>query len=134
MTDYTIVFDGGSHGNPGPGYGSYILVRNEDSKTRKKRLRFADPLTSNEAEYRSLIAAVEDLIGTIVKAGRSPADFSVEIKGDSRLVLNQVEGSWKIKSLNLLPLLDRAEQLLAQMGSFEVTWQPREESVKLLGH
>ncbi len=97
-------------------------------------MRFPDPMTSNEAEYQCLIAAVEDLIGTIVKAGRSPADFSVEIKGDSRLVLNQVGGSWKIKSLNLLPLLDRAEQLLSQMGSFEVTWQPRQETVKLLGH
>ncbi len=40
VTDYTIIFDGGSQGNPGSGYGSYALIRNHDSKLRKKRLRF----------------------------------------------------------------------------------------------
>jgi ribonuclease HI len=69
-----------------------------------------------------------------VKAGRSPKDFSAEIKGDSRLVMRQIEGSWKTKSLNLMPLRDRVEELLARMGSFELIWQPREESEKLLGH
>ncbi len=134
MTDYTIVFDGGSYGNPGVGYGSYALIRNKDSKLRKRRLRFGDQVTSNEAEYQALIAALEDLISTIVKAGRSPKDFSLEIKGDSRLIIRQIEGSWKTKSLNLMPLRDRVEELLGQLGSFELTWQPREESAKLLGH
>lgn len=134
MTDYTIVFDGGSHGNPGQGYGSYILRRNQDGRTRKKRLRFGDQVTSNEAEYQALIAALEDLISTIRGAGRSPTDFSVEIKGDSRLIMHQVEGSWKTKSLNLMPLRDQVEELLAPMGSVKITWHPREETEKLLGH
>jgi ribonuclease HI len=134
MADYTIVFDGGSRGNPGQGYGSYALTRNQDGKLRRRRLRFGDLITSNQAEYQALIAALEDLIGTVLKAGRSPQDFSVEIRGDSRLVLHQLEGSWKTKSLNLMPLRDRAEELLAELGSYELTWQPREESVKVLGH
>ena len=134
MADYTIVFDGGSRGNPGQGYGSYALTRNQDGKLRRQRLRFGDLVTSNQAEYQALIAALEDLIGTILKASRSPKDFSVEIRGDSRLVLRQLEGSWKTKSLNLMPLRDRAEELLAELGSYELTWQPREESVKVLGH
>lgn len=134
MTDYTIVFDGGSRGNPGTGYGSYALIRNQDGKLRKKRLRFSDQVTSNQAEYRALIAALEDLVSTIEKARRSPTDFSVEIKGDSQLVMRQIEGSWKTKSLNLMPLRDRVEELLAQLGSFTLTWQPRQRSEKLLGH
>jgi ribonuclease HI len=134
MADYTIVFDGGSRGNPGQGYGSYALTRNQDGKLRRRRLRFGDLVTSNQAEYQALIAALEDLIGTVLKAGRSPKDFSVEIRGDSRLVLRQLDGSWKTKSLNLMPLRDRAEELLAELGSYELTWQPREESVKVLGH
>jgi ribonuclease HI len=134
MTDYTIIFDGGSHGNPGVGYGSYALTRNHDGKLRKRRLRFGDQVTSNQAEYQALIAALEDLISTISKAGRSPRDFSVEIKGDSQLIMRQIEGSWKTKSLNLMPLRDRVEELLAEMGSFELTWQPRSRSEKLLGH
>jgi ribonuclease HI len=134
MTDYTIIFDGGSHGNPGLGYGSYALIRNQDGRLRKKRLRFGDQITSNQAEYQALVAALEDLISTILKARRSPRDFSVEIKGDSRLVMRQIEGSWKTKSLNLMPLRDKVEELLAQMGSFKLTWQPREKSEELLGH
>lgn len=134
MTDYTIVFDGGSQGNPGLGYGSYALIRNHDGKLRKSRLRFGDQVTSNQAEYQALIVALEDLIGTIVKAGRSPRDFSVEIKGDSRLIMRQIEGSWKTKSLNLMALRDRVEELLAQLGSFDLTWQPRAQSEDLLGH
>jgi ribonuclease HI len=134
MTDYTIIFDGGSHGNPGVGYGSYALIRNRDGKLRRKRLRFGDQVTSNQAEYKALIGALEDLISTIVKAGRSPKDFSLEIKGDSQLILRQLEGSWKTKSLKLMPLRDEVEELLAQIGPFELTWQPRVRSEKVLGH
>jgi len=134
MVDYTIVFDGGSRGNPGLGYGSYALRRNRDGKLRKRRLTFGEQVTSNQAEYQALIAALEDLIGTILKAGRTPKGFSLEIRGDSRLVMRQLDGSWKTKSLNLMPLRDRAEELLAELGSYELAWQPREESVKVLGH
>ena len=134
MTHYTIVFDGGSRGNPGQGYGSYALRRNEDGRLRKRRLRFGDQVTSNQAEYQTLIAALEDLIETIRKARRSPRDFSVEIRGDSRLVMHQLDGSWKTKSLNLMELRDRVEDLMAQMGPVELVWQPRNESVKILGH
>jgi ribonuclease HI len=134
MADYTIVFDGGSRGNPGVGYGSYALRRNRDGKLRKRRLNFGEQVTSNQAEYQALIAALEDLIGTILKAKRTPKDFSLEIKGDSRLVLHQLEGSWKTKSLKLMPLRDRAEELLAELGSYELAWQPREDSVEVLGH
>jgi len=134
MTHYTIVFDGGSHGNPGQGYGSYALRRNEDGRLRKRRLRLGDKVTSNQAEYQTLIAALEDLIDTIQKARRSPKDFSVEIRGDSRLVMHQLDGSWKTKSLNLMELRDRVEDLMTQMGSVELVWQPRNESVRILGH
>ncbi len=134
MTDYTIIFDGGSRGNPGQGYGSYALRRNSDGKLRKRRLRFGDQVTSNQAEYQALVAALEDLIATIKKAGRSPHDFSVEIRGDSKLILYQLDGTWKTKSLNLMPLRDRVEELMAHLGSTELIWQRRNESVKILGH
>jgi ribonuclease HI len=134
MTDYTIIFDGGSRGNPGLGYGSYALRRNSDGKLRKRRLRFGDQVTSNQAEYQALVAALEDLIDTIKKAGRSPHDFSVEIRGDSKLILYQLDGTWKTKSLSLMPLRDRVEELMAHLGSTELVWQPRSDSVKILGH
>ncbi len=132
--DYTLIFDGGSLGNPGAGYGSYILVRNLDGKRRVKRLQFGDDMTSNEAEYRALIAGLEDLVATIRKAKRSPGDFSLEVRGDSKLVLYQVAGRWKAKKPHLMPLRDKVEELLGQFGSLALIWQRREQSERVLGH
>jgi len=133
-TDYTLIFDGGSLGNPGPGYGSYILVRNVDEKRRVKRLQFGDDMTSNEAEYRTLIAGLEDLLSTIRKAGRSPQGFSLEVRGDSRLILYQVARRWKTKKPHLMPLRDKVEELLEGFGSITLIWQRRDKSEKVLGH
>jgi hypothetical protein len=46
MHDYTLIFDGGSRGNPGPGYGSYQLTRVADGKQKTKRLEFGDHVTT----------------------------------------------------------------------------------------
>ncbi|MFQ6001285.1 MAG: ribonuclease HI family protein [Anaerolineae bacterium] len=132
--DYTLIFDGGSYGNPGLGYGSYVLIRNKDGKQRVKRLRFGEDMTSNEAEYRTLIAGLEDLVSTIRKAGRSPQQFSLEVRGDSRLILYQVARKWRTKKLHLMPLRDKVEELLEGFGSITLIWQRRDKSEKVLGH
>jgi len=133
-TDYTLIFDGGSLGNPGPGYGSYLLVRNKDGKSRTQRLDFQEEMTSNEAEYRTLIAGLEDLLFTIRKARRSPHQFSLEVRGDSRLILYQVARRWKTKKPHLMPLRDKVEGLLEGFGSITLIWQRRDKSERVLGH
>ncbi len=132
--DYTLIFDGGSLGNPGPGYGSYFLVRNMDGKSRTQRLDFHEEMTSNAAEYRTLIAGLEDLISTIRKAGRSPQQFSLEVRGDSRLILYQVARKWKTKKPHLMPLRDKVEALLEGFGSITLIWHRKDKSEKVLGH
>lgn len=133
VSDYTITFDGGSIGNPGPGYGSYRL-RGPDGATRTRRLDFGDDVTNNVAEYRALIAALEDLLATIQRAGQDPAHSSVEVRGDSRLVIYQLDGRWRVRKPHLRPLHDRARALLNQFGSATLKWHRRGESVKALGH
>src|SRR5690242_11228135 len=55
-----LIFDGGSIGNPGRGYGSYqVSVRGKAEPVQ--RLEFAGTSTNNEAEYATLIAALEAL-------------------------------------------------------------------------
>ncbi|MFQ5340298.1 MAG: ribonuclease HI family protein [Anaerolineae bacterium] len=134
MTDYTLIFDGGSLGNPGPGYGSYALIRNGDGAQRIERVDFGENMTNNVAEYRTLIGGLEDIVGAIEQAGRDPSEFSIEVRGDSRLVLNQVAGKWKVKKPHLRPLRDRTRKLLRRFGKFELVWQERSESVDVLGH
>lgn len=134
MTDYTLIFDGGSRGNPGQGYGSYALVRNSDDSQRIRRLEFDGRLTNNEAEYMTLIAGLEDLIATIEEAGCDPAEFSVQVRGDSRLVLRQTAGEWKVRQPHLRPLCDRSAALLKRFGATELKWHARSNSVDVLGH
>lgn len=132
--DYLLIFDGGSKGNPGPGYGSYAITRLQDGARRLERLDFGKGYTNNEAEYDALIAALEDLIARIEDAGREPEEFSLEIRGDSTLVINQVQGRWQAKEPRMRQRRDRCRRLLARFGAVVLKAHPREESVRVLGH
>ena len=133
--DYTITFDGGSRNNGSvnsEAYGSYRICT--ASRNEIIRLTFPAGTTNNEAEYKSLIAALEDLIGRIQRANRPVGDFTLEIRGDSALVVNQVQGTWKTKKEHLRPLRDTAQAIIALFKEVEFVWQPREETVEVLGH
>ena len=134
--DYTITFDSGSRNNGSQvaeAYGSYH-IQARDGRERITRLQFPTGSTNNEAEYQSLIASLEDLVGVIKAAGKSPNRYAVTVTGDSQVVINQVAGQWKVKAPNLVPFYQQAQELLAQFGSVTVTWQPRQKSVAILGH
>jgi ribonuclease HI len=132
--DYVLIFDGGSKGNPGLGYGSYAISRVRDGAQRLERLDFGDGYTNNEAEYDTLIAALQDLIRRIEEAGRQPAEFALEVRGDSALVINQVQGKWKAKEPRMRERRGQCLRLLRRFGTVELKAQPREESVRILGH
>lgn len=132
--DYTIIFDGGSRGNPGLGYGSYAITRMQDGAQRLERLQFGGQYTNNEAEYDTLLAALEDLIGRIEEAGRRPEDFWLEVRGDSSLVINQLQGRWQAKEPRMAERRDRGRKLIARFRRVDLKFQPREASVRVLGH
>ena len=124
-----IVFDGGSIGNPGQGYGSYQLtVRGKAEEP--KRLQFGDGYTNNEAEYDTLIAAVE----AVLRRAKEPKRVQLEIRGDSQLVIKQIKGVWKVKEPRMLDRVRRLHGLLQQFGSWNAEWHGRANSVKALGH
>ncbi|HIP97384.1 MAG TPA: ribonuclease HI family protein [Anaerolineae bacterium] len=132
--DYVLVFDGGSRGNPGPGYGSYALIRGRDGAPEVVHLDFGEEMTNNEAEYAALVAGLKDLIARIERAGLDPAGLTVEVRGDSALVINQVAGQWKARNARMKALRDRARALLSRFAGYALHTQSREESVRLLGH
>ncbi len=124
-----LVFDGGSRGNPGQGYGSYQLtVRGKQEAPRQ--LEFGDNYTSNQAEYDTLIAALE----AIVRCASDPARVQLEILGDSELVIKQITGEYKVKAPHLQQRVRRVHELLGQLGSWTATWHARANSVKAFGH
>ncbi len=127
---FEIVFDGGSLGNPGKGYGSYEITSG-GAVLRHHREEYGNNITNNQAEYLTLIRALEWL-DTLLEGDRTGS--TVLINGDSKLVLNQVQGLWKIKAEPLRPLAQRIRDLLKGYKKSSLVWHARANSVKRLGH
>jgi ribonuclease HI len=128
--DLVLHFDGGSLGNPGPGYGSFVITL-PDGRPVRKRLDFRATLTSNEAEYRTLIAGLETIHGLF---GEDVTRLFLEVRGDSQLVGHQLEGMWKATEPRMRALRDQALDLLGHLRSWRFVQVPRQESVRKLGH
>ncbi|MEU5882297.1 bifunctional RNase H/acid phosphatase [Spirillospora sp. NPDC047279] len=114
-----VEADGGSRGNPGPaGYGA--LVR--DALTGEVLAEVAESIghaTNNVAEYRGLIAGLRAASSLDLKA-------RVEVRMDSKLVVEQMSGRWKIKHPDMVPLALEARELAERgLGSVTYTWIPR---------
>jgi len=130
---FQLIFDGGSLGNPGDAYGSYSIKRGKGSFRKPVRCDFGRG-TNNEAEYRSLI---EGLKGILAEAEQDDIPFNeinLVVRGDSQLVLKQVEGAWKAKNPRMRVLRDQARGLLRCMGSVIYKHHDRSISVEILGH
>ena len=128
-----ITFDGGSLGNPGKGYGSY-LIEGLSPEPVVVRLEFSpngEVVTNNQAEYRTLIAALTSLAE---HPSLDPKEIDLEICGDSKLVLEQVAGRWKVKHPDLKPLREAAAALVKQFHACSLKWHRRNVSVDVLGH
>src|SRR5207253_7443740 len=131
LMELQVVFDGGSRGNPGEGYGSF-MVQSPNRKPIIKRLEFGDNYTNNQAEYDSLIGALEYIIERLEATNRSPQQVQLDIKGDSDLVVNQLLGVYKVKDAGLKARHAQATELLDRFAAWMINWHERNESVRLL--
>ena len=132
--DFLAVVDGGSRGNgaANEGYGSYVLSTRDG---RKDTIRLdLGTATNNEAEYQTLIAALNDLVGRIQRADRAPSGYSLLAHTDSQLMVGQLTQGWKVKAANLRPLVNDATGLMQAFGRCDLVKVPRDEIVRVLGH
>lgn len=128
-----ITFDGGALGNPGKGYGSY-LIEGLPGEPVLARLDFSpngEMVTNNQAEYRTLITAMQNLAND---SSPDPKSLDLEICGDSKLVIEQLSGRWKVKHPEIRPLHAQASELMRQFRSVRLQWHRRNVSVDKLGH
>lgn len=131
----TLTFDGGSRGNPGAAYGSY-LIESRGSSTplhRLARLEFGCG-TNNEAEYLALLAGLRDVQASLAGVAIPTEDVELTIRGDSQLILRQVGGEWKVKDPRMRRLCYEAQRLLQPFGRVLLRHQPRSRTVRQLGH
>ncbi len=115
-----VEADGGSRGNPGPaGFGA--VVRDADSgEVLAERAGFVGVATNNVAEYRGLIAGLEAALAIDPQA-------RIEARLDSKLVVEQMSDRWKVKHRDMIPLAERAREVMAG-ANVTFTWVPRERN------
>ena len=128
-----LIFDGGSKGNPGPTYGSYLIKSKGLPGRPIERLTWGRG-TNNEAEYRALISGLRGLLKELENSGIDPGRVKLRIIGDSKLVLNQLSKDWKTKSPRMRALRDEGLPLIERFGDVSFVHQDRKESVRILGH
>ena len=102
---FTLEFDGGARGNPGPA-GIGVVVRAADDTPLVTVGQFIGHATNNVAEYKALILALE-------KAKELGAK-KVLIRGDSELIIKQMRGEYRVKNVDLRELYDEAQFLIKQ--------------------
>lgn len=116
-----VEADGGSRGNPGPaGYGALVLDA-ESGEVLAERAEAIGRATNNVAEYRGLLAGLQ-------AAAEVDASAPVEVRMDSKLVVEQMSGRWKVKHPDLQPLARDAAGLVRRLGPVRFTWVPRERN------
>jgi len=116
-----INTDGLSKGNPGRGAIGAIL-RDTKGLVVATVSQSIGMSTNNEAEYKALIASLQKA----VKLGCK----QVEIRSDSELMVNQIKGLYKIKSVGLRPLYLEACTLLNRFESVSICHVPREQNTE----
>ena len=122
MSDLHVVVeaDGGSRGNPGPaGYGAVVLEA-ATGEVLLERYASLGTTTNNVAEYSGLIAGL-----------RAAAEINathVDVRMDSKLVVEQMSGRWQIKNPGLRSLAAEAATLVARFASVTFDWIPRERN------
>ena len=120
MREFIVEADGGSRGNPGPaGYGS-VVIDATTGETLAEAAEYIGIATNNVAEYRGLLA------GLRTAHALDPA-ASVHVRMDSKLVVEQMSGRWKIKHPDMKPLAAAAGAVFpADQVTYE--WIPRAEN------
>ena len=114
-----IEADGGSRGNPGPAAYGAVLKDAETGEVIAEEGTTIGVATNNVAEYSGLIAGLR-------LAEQYAPDAEVEVRMDSKLVVEQMSGRWKIKHPDMKPLAMEASRL-APFGT-TYTWVPRERN------
>jgi ribonuclease HI len=111
--------DGGARGNPGPAAYGYVVEAN-DGTVLAAHGETIGTATNNEAEYRALVAGLEEALELGVD--------ELEVVSDSELVVKQMRGEYKVKKPTLRELSDEAGQLARRLKSVSYTAVRREHN------
>jgi ribonuclease HI len=112
-----IFCDGASSGNPGHA-GIGVVINLHDGSPPHRISEYIGTATNNVAEYNAFITALEKARSLEIKR--------IKVFLDSELIVRQINGLYKVKNINLMPLWRRAKEILADFESFTVSHISRE--------
>ncbi len=118
---FLAYIDGAARGNPGPA-GAGVYVEAEGNRPFEELFEPLGHQTNNVAEYSALLLA-------LTRAEELAAD-DVEIRSDSRLLVEQVNGNFRVKAAHLKPLVADAIRRSRKFKSFRLMHVPREQNKK----
>lgn len=114
-----LFTDGASRGNPGDAGAGFVIV-NEQGEELLAQGIYLGSCTNNVAEYKALIMGLSE--ATKLGCG------SIFVSLDSQLIVRQVQGQYKVKSADLLPLYKKVRELLANLKNYTIKHIPREQN------
>ncbi|UPV99359.1 ribonuclease HI family protein [Halorussus gelatinilyticus] len=111
-----LYFDGASRGNPGPASVGWVVVTSDGIAAEGSGT--IGRATNNQAEYEALIR--------VLRAARDYGFDTVEVKGDSQLIVKQVTGAWNTNDPELRERRVTVRELLTEFDDWELSHVPRE--------
>lgn len=117
-----IYTDGGARGNPGPA-GAGIVIQKDAAIIAMVKKFLGERQTNNWAEYEAVVLALE-------KAKELGLTGDIEFRLDSKLVVEQLMGNWKIKEPSLKPQVAKVRALLSDFSSVRFGYVSREKNVE----
>lgn len=120
-----IYTDGASRGNPGPAsYG--FTISGQNGKLLYEEGKYIGIATNNVAEYTAVLQALKTIKEKIAKNG----PVNIELFADSKLVVEQLSGRYKIKSPHLKPLIEKIKVLSLELGGVIHGHVPRDKNTE----
>jgi ribonuclease HI len=121
MENLIIYTDGGARGNPGPA-GAGVVFCDASGKIVKTFKKSLGERTNNQAEYEAVILALEEAVNLGVK--------TLKFYLDSELVVRQLNGQYKVKNQDLMPLVQKVLKLMNKFSQVTFSHIPREKNAK----
>lgn len=121
---YKVYTDGGARGNPGPAGCGIVIEKCQGNKCENvfEIGKYIGKATNNQAEYTALIIAIEKLL-------ESDDALATSFNLDSQLVVEQLNGNYKVKNENIKPLYKKINSLLDKLNTkYTFTYIPRERN------